>query len=122
MGQLNVDANKLAGDYNLKFGKCRPFALMFPSTRAHLQLPDGTVISFYSDVMAHEATAKPLLEYISTKNAWGSHTLHSIHWPSHAMAIQRTVLPHTHVVQPLYKMLLTNALANKFDGGTRKCP
>jgi hypothetical protein len=38
------------------------------------------------------------------------------------MAIQQTVIPHTHIVKLLYKMLPTNALANKFDGGTRKCP
>jgi hypothetical protein len=123
LGQLTVDADKLAGNYNLAFGKYRPFALLtFPSTRAHLQLPDSTVTSCYSNVIAHESTAKPLLEYIRTKNAWDSHTLHSIHRPSHAMAIQRTVIPRTHIVKLVYKMLTTNALASKFDGGTRKCP
>ena len=32
MGQLNVNADEQAGDYNLEHGEYRPFALMLPST------------------------------------------------------------------------------------------
>ncbi len=100
MGQLNVNADEQAGGYNLEHGEYRPFALMLPSTWAHLQLRDGTVTSGYSDVLVHEATAKPLLEYFGKKNGWDPSTLQAIHWKAHAMAIERAVIPHTHVVKP----------------------
>jgi hypothetical protein len=122
MGQLNVDADEQAGDFNLEHGEYRPFTLMFPSTRAHLQLRDGTVTSRYFDVLVHEATAKPLLDYIGKKNGLDSSTLQAIHWKAHAMAIKRTAIPHTHVAKLLHHMLPTHKLANKFDGGARKCP
>ena len=122
MGQLNVDADKQAGIYNLELGAYRGFAHMLPLTRAHLQLPDGTVTGRYPDVLLNEATTKPLLEYIRIKNGWDAHTLQSIHWDAHALAIKRSTTPHTHMVKYLHKTLPTHSLANKFDGGTRKCP
>ena len=96
---------------------------MSPAARAHLSLPDGTVTSRYSDVLLlHEATTTPLLDYIRRKYRWDASTLHSIHWGAHTLAIKRTMIPHTHLVKLLHRMLPTHALANKFDGGTRTCP
>jgi hypothetical protein len=121
LGQLNVDADAQAGTYNLEFGARRPFVLMSPLARAHLRLPDGTVTGKYSTVLLHEASAKPLLNYIREKNAWNESTLQSINWEAHATAINRTPLPHTHIVKLLHGILPTHARANKFDGGTRTC-
>jgi hypothetical protein len=122
MGQLNVDADTQAGNYNDEFGAYRGSVIMSPLSRAHLNLSDGTVTSKYSEVMRYEATTKPLLEYIQRKNGWDTLTIQSIHWDAHALAIKNTTIPHTHLVKLLHKMLPTHALANKFDGGTRTCP
>ena len=46
-GQLNVDADKQAGDHQLEFVAHRPFVIMSPLSRAHLQLADGTVTGRY---------------------------------------------------------------------------
>ena len=66
--QLNVDANKKqACEYNMEHGTHRLLVLMFSMAQAHLLLPDGTVTGRYTNVLFHEASAKPLLEYIRHK-------------------------------------------------------
>jgi hypothetical protein len=122
MGQLNVNADKQAGLFNQLYGAYHGSVPISPLARAHLQLPEGTITSRYSEVLLHEATAKPLLAYLKRKNRWNTPTLRSIHWEAHAHALNSTTNPHTHMVKFLHKMLPTHAQANKFDGGTRKCP
>ncbi|KAI2491874.1 hypothetical protein MHU86_22670 [Fragilaria crotonensis] len=120
LGQLNVDADTQAGLFNREFGAYRGHVIMSPAARAHLCLP-RTVTSRYP-VLLHEATTTPLLDYIRRKHGWDASTLHSIHWGAHALAIKKTMIPHTHLVKLLHRMLPTHAMANKFDGGTRTCP
>lgn len=95
---------------------------MSPLARTHLLLSDGTVTGKYSSVLLHEASTKPLLEYIRKKNNWSELTLQTINWEAHSTAIQRTSVPHTHhLVKYLHRVFPTHAQANKFDGGHRKC-
>ena len=122
LGQLNVDADKQAGNYNLEHGAHRPYVVMMPLTKCHLLLSDGTVTGKYQEVLIYASTTKPLLEYIQTKHSWSETTLKTIHWEAHARAIRRTLVSHTHLVKLLHQILPTHAQANKFDGGTRLCP
>jgi hypothetical protein len=121
LGQLNVEADQQAGQYNLEYGAQRPIVLLSPLAKAHLVLADGTVTGRYSTVLLHEASHAPLLEYIRTKNGWTQFTLQCINWEAHASAINRTAIPHTHMVKLLHRLLPTAAQANKFDGGNRRC-
>ncbi|KAI2493886.1 hypothetical protein MHU86_20645 [Fragilaria crotonensis] len=123
LAQPYVDADKQAGDHQLEFGTHRPFVIMSPRTRAHLHLPDGTVTGRYKEVLVHEWTTRPLLEYIRTKqHSWTEMTLCAVHLEAHAQAIKRTSVPHTHLVKSLHNLLPTHTQANKFDGGTRQYP
>lgn len=121
LGQLNVDADKQANEYNSEHGAHRPIVLMSPLARAHLLLSDGTVTGKYSSVLLHEATFRPLLDYIRKKNDWSEPILRTINWEAHSIAIQRTSVPHTHMVKFLRRILPTHTQANKFDGGNRTC-
>jgi hypothetical protein len=62
LGQLNVDADKQASEFQMVFGAHRPFVIMSPLSRAHLQLSDGTVTSRYKEILIQESTTRPLLE------------------------------------------------------------
>ena len=107
LGQLNVDADAQAGMYNMDHGVVRPFVLMSPNTRAHLLFSDGTVTGHYSRELLHQASAKPLFEYIRRRNEWSESTLQAINWEAHAAAITRTSMPHTHVVKLVHRILPT---------------
>ena len=59
MGQLNVDADAKASEYQNEHGATRPLVLMTTSTRAHLLGPQGTITGHYSDHLRYQATAPP---------------------------------------------------------------
>jgi hypothetical protein len=99
-----VDADAQAGMYNMDHGVVRPFVLMSPNTRAHLLFSDGTVTGHYSRELLHQASAKPLFEYIRRRNEWSESTLQAINWEAHAAAIS---MPHTHVVKLVHRILPT---------------
>ena len=101
LGQLNVDADHHAGNYQLEFGACRPFAVMSPLTRAHLLFCVGTVTGRYQQELLQALTTKPLLKYTGQKHSWTDATLQNIHWGAHARAIKRTSVPHTHMVSQM---------------------
>ena len=122
MGQLNVDADQVAGEFQDDHGADRPLVLMLPHTKAHLILSDGTITGNYDKYLQHKATAKPLLDYIRRKNSWSQSVMDSIHWEVHGTAIKKQSLPKTHMVKLLHELLPTTGQANKFDNGKRQCP
>ncbi|KAI2494762.1 hypothetical protein MHU86_19757 [Fragilaria crotonensis] len=122
MGQLNVNADHEAGIFQDVHGLERPLVLMSPMTRAHLHLPDGTVTGNYDRCLQHEATAKPLLEYIQTKNQWTPSIMNSVDWTAHANALKKHSTRKTHMVKLLHELLPTTGQANRFDDGKRQCP
>jgi hypothetical protein len=86
MGQLNANADHEAGAFQDVHGLERLLVLMSPLTRAHPHL-NGTVTGKYDQNLQHEATTKPLLEYIWYKNHWTPSIMESIHWAAHAHAL-----------------------------------
>lgn len=122
MAQLNVDADHMAGEFQDFHGRAHPIVLLSPVTRVHLHLSDGTVTGNYKTVLEHEATAKPLLQYIQQKNKWAQSVMNYIHWEAHGKALRRRPEKRTHMTKLLHEMLPTTAQANKFDRGTRCCP
>ena len=92
-------------------GTHRLLVLMSSMARAHLLLPDGSVTGRYTNVLFHEASAKPLLEYIRHENALNPPiTLRLINQEAHSTVINWASVPHTHVVKLLHQ-------ANKFNSG-----
>ena len=67
MGQLNVDADAKASEYQDAHGTARPLVLLSTTTHAHLLGPQGTVTGHYSEYLRYQATATPLKEYILKK-------------------------------------------------------
>jgi ribonuclease HI len=122
VGQLNVDADHKASAFQDTHGSARPLVPISSLTKAHLILLDGTVTGNYDKHLRHEATAKPLLEYIRRKNLWTQSVMDSIHWSAHGLALKRQTTRQTHMVKLLHEMLPTTGQANKFDHGKRQCP
>ena len=68
MAQLNVDADRLAGQYHKKHGAHRPaFSFMAPNTGAFLLTDEGTVTSNISSALRIRSTSTGLEEYLRTK-------------------------------------------------------
>jgi hypothetical protein len=63
--QLNVDADRLASEYQELYGQALPMVLRFPHTAAQLHLlHHGTCTYRYPQMLRRSETERPLLEYI----------------------------------------------------------
>ena len=60
LGQLNVDADAKAREYQEAHGAERPLVLMTTETRAHLLGPQGTITGQYTEFLRYQATAPAL--------------------------------------------------------------
>jgi hypothetical protein len=122
MGQLNVDADRKASEFQDAHGATRPIVLLMPRTKVHLVGPQGTITSHYGDYLRHAATATPLQEYIRTKYSWDDSVMTSINWEAHRMALKKLYKRRTHLTKMVFEILPTMAQMNKFDNGRRTCP
>ena len=122
LAQLNVDADRLASEYNDGYSLRTPFAIISPNVRAHLVFRDGTVTSKYAETIEMEATGPPLKEYLQTRNNWTISTFDNIDWTVHGATLKRMKKRRSHLIKFLHDMLPTNGRLNRFDGGKRTCP
>ena len=122
LARLNVDADRLAGDYHRDHGARRPFAFMAPSTGAFLVTDDGTLTSDFSSELRSRSTSPGLEEYMRTKNNWDYCTFDKVNWVTHhGKAVKAFRTKRVHLTKFLHDALPTFHHANLMDGGTRKC-
>ncbi|KAI2499830.1 hypothetical protein MHU86_14647 [Fragilaria crotonensis] len=98
LAQLNVDADRIASEYQELFSSRTPFAIMSPSVGAHLVLRDGTVTSKYSEVIEMEATGQPLIEHLRLRNSWTIPVFDTIDWSPHGTLLKRLKNKQTHLI------------------------
>ena len=122
MGQLNVDADAKAREYQDAHGAARPLVLLSTNAHAHILGPQGTATGHYSEYLRYQATATPLKEYILKKYAWSEQTMDSINWEAHRKALGKLFKRRAHFTKLVFDILPTNSQLNKFDNGKRTCP
>ena len=84
LSQLNVDADRLANDFQCSHGEERSVAPLISGTGVHLVTPQGTVTSKYASAIQYQATYQPLLKYLRT-----THTSDQINWPAHSANLKK---------------------------------
>ena len=89
MGQLNVDADAKAGEFQDAHGAYRPWVPLSSFANAHLSGPHGTITSQYSNRIRHLATTTPLRAHLLQKYQWSPMILTSINWESHGSALEK---------------------------------
>ena len=78
--KLNIEADKMAGEYQDEFGAYSPITHMYPTSPAVLEI-DGMTIT--SNVRHHliKAYAEPrYMRYLQKKNKWNIKTVQVIAW------------------------------------------
>ena len=86
---LNIEADRLAGDFQDQKGKNRPLVTMMPCCPAMIDIKGVSITSriFHNLVTAH--TRETLLKQIQAKEKWDDDTAASIAWTSTSLAIKR---------------------------------
>ena len=121
MAQLNVDADRLAGEFQRECGAQRPFTFMAPNTGALLVTDCGTITSRFKQELINRSTGPGLEEYIRVKNGWDICTFGRVNWEVHGKAVKSFEHKRTHLTKYLHEALPTHHQANTMDGGQRKC-
>jgi len=124
LAQLNVDADKAAGQFQDQYGEHRPVVHRFSNTTAHLLMMNETVTHAYKSRLRDGASEKPLRDYIQQRNVWSDQTMSCIDWKAHGRALNRNSEKRCNTVKLIHDILPTNASIAKYHPGDRekKCP
>jgi hypothetical protein len=122
MAQMNVDADHMAGRYQTELGRAHPFALMSPTTGAHLIYPEGTLTARYVTNIRRRATSSQLQQYIKHKYGFEDNVMQSINWSAHGKSMQLFIKKRVHITKMVHECLPTLGRLNRFDKGHRTCP
>ena len=113
LAQLNVDADKHAGDFRLAHGLYRPLISLSPTRPISLELSGRSIHRNYKSSIRDAAHAGPLLQRLLERNSWHPNVPDSIDWDAHRLA---TTNPQrrTHFVKLCHEMLPTGKLVSKY--------
>ena len=104
---MNVEADRLAGQYQDDHGAYSPITYMYPSSPAVLEINGMTVTS---NIRHHliKAYAEPkYMRYLQRKNKWNRKTVQSIAWKCLNLGLKR--LDRTVVLVKICNNLLPTA-------------
>jgi hypothetical protein len=88
--QLNVDADKYAGDFQLANGKFRPIIVsLLPSCDAMLSIRGISVTSNYRKQLIRAYVEPDLIQYLQYGFGWPNETIEIILWKCLSLAIQQ---------------------------------
>jgi hypothetical protein len=87
--QLNVDADKYAGDFQLAKGKFRPLVSLLPSCDTMLSIRGISVTSNYRKQFIRAYVEPEYIQYLQYRFEWPNETIEIISWKCMSLAIQR---------------------------------
>jgi hypothetical protein len=87
--QLNVDADKFAGDFQIEKGKFRPMVFLLPSCDAMLSIRGISITSNYRKQLIRAYVEPEYIQYLQYKFGWPNDTIEVIAWKCLSLAIQR---------------------------------
>jgi hypothetical protein len=125
--QLNVDADALAGAFLRNHPTINHSrAPMFPHTKIHLHLAEGTVTHKIKRAMKLARSAPPLRKKLQVKYGWSDEVFCDINWEASRQALNGlrahrvTLIKHLNNITPVGK--LVNIYDKKYPAACPSCP
>jgi hypothetical protein len=87
--QLNVDADKFAGDFQSTRGKFRPLVFLLPSCDSMLAIRGISITSNYRKQLIRAYVEPEYIQYLQYRFSWSNEIIEGIAWKCLALAIQR---------------------------------
>ena len=114
LAQLNVDADKHAGDYRLAHGCHRPMISLSLTRPISLELSGRSIHRNYKSAIRDAAHSGPLLQRLIERNSWQPTVPDTIDWDAHRLA---TTNPQrrTHFVKLCHDMLPVGKLVHRYS-------
>ena len=112
----------MANKFQREHGANWPYALLTEGAGVHLVTPNGSITSNYKKAIRHQATYKPLMQYIQDKNGWSITTMDRINWKAHGASLRRRMMRRDHFIKLVHGILPTNHHLHRYDPSRRGCP
>ena len=122
LAQLNVDADRLAQQYQDRHGASHPMVLLFPHAAAQLTIPEGTITSRLPFVLRMTEHGYPLRDYIRAKYRWSQSEFDTINWDAHCAAVKAHNKQRIHITKMLHEVLPTNYQIHRGAPPKQGCP
>ena len=86
---LNVEADRLAGEYQDELGAYSPITHMYPSSPAVLEINGMTITSNVRHQLIKAYSEPKYIRYLQQKNKWNNKTVNSIAWKCLNLGLKR---------------------------------
>ena len=86
---LNVEADRLAGNYQDKLGAYSPITHMYPSSLAGLEINRMTITSNIRHHLIKAYVEPKHMHYLQRKNKWNRKTVQTIVWKCLKLGLKR---------------------------------
>ena len=86
---LNVEADRLAGEYQDELGAYSPITLMYPSSPAVLEINGMTITSNIRHQLIRAWAEPKYMQSLQQKNKWNNKTIQSIAWKCLNLGLKR---------------------------------
>ena len=113
LSQLNVDADRHAGDYQSTHGTYRPLIPLSPTRPIALDLAGKTIHRNFKSAIRDAAHTKPILDHLVRCSGWTPDVPDKIDWDAHRLATNNP-LRRTHFVKLCHDMLPTGDLVHRY--------
>ena len=112
--QLNVDADRLAEDYEYPASISSTHAPLISGSHAMLHTPLGTVHSNYRGTLRYLATWTTLRDYLTNKYDWPLSVYDSIDWPAHGRVIKASFARRHFLIKLIHDWLPLGYLRSRY--------
>ena len=120
--QLNVDADRLAAEFQDQFGGPYPEVLRLPHSAAQVHLDNhGTCTYRLPQMLRRAETELPLRQYIQVRNGWTEEIMGMIDWEAHERAIKKNNKRRIHLTKLIHDILPTNYHIHRADPRRQRC-
>ena len=86
---LNVETDRLTGEYQNELGAYRPITHMYPSSPTVLEINGMTIISNVRHQLIKAYSEPKYIRYLQQKNKWNNKTVNSIAWKCLNLGLKR---------------------------------
>ena len=121
--QLNVDADKLAGEYQYSPRQNPTIVPLITGNTVQIQLPSGTITSKLKSNLRKASSYSSMKAHIQKANKWSDTEFDSVNWQSHGMSIRKHYSNKRFLVKLVHDWLPVGALLSKYKPSyISKCP
>jgi hypothetical protein len=117
LAQLNVEADRHAGEFRNQFGDYCPVIPLSPTRPVSLELSGRSIHCGFKQAIRDSIHGNHLLEAMQLRYEWPDGTLELVDWDTHRQALQSQQQCQTHFLKLCHNILPTGNVVGRYGQG-----